>query len=138
MDKRFAVVVKGIVLCAERALIIQRSPNDSIGANGWEFPGGKLEFGEMPHQALVREIREETGLDATIGDIQFVSSFFTSAARQVILLSYACTAISNAVVLSQEHIAFRWATKANLEAMLMPNIWMDLRQSGALSRLPIA
>ncbi len=60
------IVVAG-VLCREGKLLIgQRLSNDRHGLK-WEFPGGKVEPGETPKEALARELREELGIEATIG-----------------------------------------------------------------------
>jgi len=60
------IVVAG-VLCREgRLLIGQRMSGDRHGLK-WEFPGGKVEAGESPKQALVRELREELGVECEIG-----------------------------------------------------------------------
>lgn len=47
----------------QRFLITRRSPHAVHGAGLWEFPGGKLEPDETPEAALIREIKEEIGLD---------------------------------------------------------------------------
>ncbi|MBA2652239.1 MAG: 8-oxo-dGTP diphosphatase MutT [Tatlockia sp.] len=55
----------------QRVLITQRPAHASHGGF-WEFPGGKLEAGELPSEALIREIKEEVGLD--ILDHSFLGS----------------------------------------------------------------
>jgi mutator protein MutT len=50
----------------KRILIVRRGPGQS-GAGHWEFPGGKVERGESPEQALQREIEEELGLVIKVG-----------------------------------------------------------------------
>ena len=60
-------VVAAIILRAERVLVCQRTKDQTMPLK-WEFPGGKIETGEQPRDALWRELDEELGIDATIGD----------------------------------------------------------------------
>jgi 8-oxo-dGTP diphosphatase len=60
-------VVAAVLERDGRILIGQRKQGDSHGGK-WEFPGGKLESHEGPREALARELREELGIEAEIGD----------------------------------------------------------------------
>lgn len=54
----------------DRRLLIQQRPPGKPMAGLWELPGGKVEEGEHPEGALIREIREELGVDLKTGDMQ--------------------------------------------------------------------
>ena len=59
-------VAVGLVYDGDKLLILKRSDDQMLGGL-WEFPGGKLEEGETPQQAVKREIMEETGLPVKVG-----------------------------------------------------------------------
>ena len=60
-------VVAALIVRDEQVLICQRTRHQSMPLK-WEFPGGKIEAGEQPRAALSRELDEELGIAATIGD----------------------------------------------------------------------
>jgi 8-oxo-dGTP diphosphatase len=62
-------VVTGLIRKNGLVLVGQRPPNDSLPGL-WEFPGGKIEAGETPVQALKRELFEELAIDAEIGPLR--------------------------------------------------------------------
>jgi 8-oxo-dGTP diphosphatase len=65
-EKSVRLVVVALILRGREVLICQRR-SDQPMALKWEFPGGKMEPGESPEEALARELDEELGIDAKIG-----------------------------------------------------------------------
>ncbi|HYZ85128.1 MAG TPA: (deoxy)nucleoside triphosphate pyrophosphohydrolase [Bryobacteraceae bacterium] len=66
MYKSVIKVVAAVIEREGKILVGQRKRGDSHGLK-WEFPGGKVEQGELPKAALARELEEELGIQATIG-----------------------------------------------------------------------
>ena len=60
-------VVVALIFKQEQILVCQRTRHQTMPLK-WEFPGGKIEEGEQPRDALRRELNEELGIDATIGE----------------------------------------------------------------------
>ncbi len=67
-SKSVRYVVAALILRGDEVLICQRRPDQAMALK-WEFPGGKMEPGEGPEEALVRELDEELGIKATIGTL---------------------------------------------------------------------
>ena len=70
--KEQRVVVSAIIAHRDKFLILKRSSSEKIFPKKWEFPSGKVEFGESIGDTLKREVEEETGL--TIRSSKFLSS----------------------------------------------------------------
>ncbi|MBI3480949.1 MAG: Nudix family hydrolase [Nitrosomonadales bacterium] len=58
-------VAAAVLQCPDNSFLLAQRPSDKIWAGYWEFPGGKVEPGETPYHALVRELREELGITVT-------------------------------------------------------------------------
>jgi 8-oxo-dGTP diphosphatase len=86
----FTVVAAALVDLEGRVLLQQRAPGRHM-AGLWEFPGGKLEEGEVPEAALVRELEEELGIgtdSACLSPAAFASARVQE--RHMLLLLYIC------------------------------------------------
>ena len=62
---RTVIVVAAVLVDVDGRVLVTQRPEGKAMAGLWEFPGGKLEPGELPETALVRELREELGIDLT-------------------------------------------------------------------------
>jgi 8-oxo-dGTP diphosphatase len=67
-------VAVGILTEAAGNVLLCRRPKGKPYAHQWEFPGGKIEKGERPDECLRRELREELGIDAVVGELFHVQS----------------------------------------------------------------
>lgn len=128
------IAVKGMVRRMDgRVLIVQRSDIDPIGPGTFEFPGGKIDFGESAEAALIREVREETGLMVEIDQMLYVTSFLTGPLRQVFVIAYLCHPVGGSLQLSFEHQQSLWAGRAEAEEKLLDSIVTDLKKNQVLS-----
>ena len=104
-------VVAALIVRGGR-LLIARRPEGRHMAGRWEFPGGKLEKGESPEDAVEREIREELGLDVRAGRI-YQAIAYSYPEKDVLLLFYAAAVVSGEPRPIEE-AEIRWVTVAEL------------------------
>lgn len=102
-----------------RLLLAQR-PDGKHLAGLWEFPGGKVEPGETPRAAMVREIAEELGCAALAGDelTPVTHAYETVTVRLIPFL--ARLADADARPETREHAALRWVTREEIAGLEMP------------------
>ena len=109
-----AAIIKAINENGEPIIFAtQRGYGDFKG--GWEFPGGKIEEGETPQEALVREIKEELETEITVGDLIDTIEYDYPTFH----LSMDCfwaKIVSGDLVLT-EHEAAKWLTKDELDSV---------------------
>ena len=116
-ERRTIEVVAAVISDgAGRVLATQCPPHKHNG--GWEFPGGKIELGEAPHAAVVREIREELGVTVQVGELLHTIEW-DYPAFHLRMFCYACI-ITQGQIQLREHVAYCWASATDL-----PNIpWL--------------
>lgn len=106
------LLVTAAVIFEEDKVLITRRPDDGVHPGLWEFPGGKIEAGESPEQALCREIREELAADIAVTGI-FEVVYYRYDWGPVLILVYRCQLLSS--VLHNIGVAeHRWVSPREL------------------------
>lgn len=103
---------------AGRLLVARRPAHKHLGGL-WEFPGGKVEAGEEPAVALIREIREELGCEVVPG-MRLGAVTHAYATVTVRLTPFLVRLVPGAVPVAREHEALRWVTRAEIGGLEMP------------------
>jgi 8-oxo-dGTP diphosphatase len=107
-------VVAALISRDSKLLVCQRKRNDSHGLK-WEFPGGKVEQGESAEEGLVRELREELGIAATIGSEVYRTKHRYKELQDEFLLIFFWATIDDFVSLTNlEFERFEWAGPSTL------------------------
>jgi len=113
-------VVAAALVDADGRVLVQQRPEGGAMAGLWEFPGGKVEPGETPEAALVRELAEELGIDvetACLAPACFASE--PLGERHLLLLLYVCRKWSGTAE-ARHASALQWLRPAQLYALDMP------------------
>ncbi len=122
---RFHITVKAIVIYHQKILILKRVRPSSDGLGYWELPGGGLEYGETPHEALIRELKEETGLD-----IKIIKPVYTFTAirpdYQTVRIGFLTIPTNDHVQLSHEHTDYQFVSSTELLQYIDKKIYDDI------------
>jgi 8-oxo-dGTP diphosphatase len=114
------IVVAAALIDADGRVLVQQRPADKSMAGLWEFPGGKVESDETPESALIRELREELGIETQTSCL--APAGFASEAlgdRHLILLLYICRKWRG-IPQALEAPALRWVRPVALHDLPMP------------------
>ncbi len=119
--KPYSMAVKAVILDGSgRCLLLRRSADSRNFPGRWEWPGGKVDPGEDFVSALVRETREETGLEIEITGLAGATTFEMPKVK-VVLLSMEARPAGGEVRLSSEHDAWEWVPLKELSHRPQPN-----------------
>lgn len=113
-------IVAAALVDEDNRILIQRRPPGKQMARLWEFPGGKIETGETPEAALVRELEEELGITVEVSALS--PTYFASHAhgdQHLLLLLYTCRVWAGTPqLLFADTLA--WVSATEMEAYDMP------------------
>ena len=113
------VVACALVDVDGRVLLAQR-PDGKAMAGLWEFPGGKLESGERPEDCLIRELKEELGIDVTeacLAPLTFASHTYDDF--HLLMPLFVCRRWVGEIQ-ALEHIALKWVRPEEMKNLQMP------------------
>lgn len=112
-DMKQIEVVAAIIQKENRIFATQRGYGE--WKDWWEFPGGKMEIGEAPEEALKREIREELSTEISIDEL-LCTVEYDYPKFHLTLHCYLCSLLQKTLYLN-EHEAARWLTKEELNSV---------------------
>ena len=118
--KNLKIVVSIALINNENEILLSKRPKKKHLSGFWEFPGGKVEEGETPEKALIREVKEELNIDINnkcIAPLSF--SEFDYNSFQLLLLLYICRRWDG-VPMSMENNKLEWVKPNMLRDYKMP------------------
>ena len=105
-------VTAAILIKDNRILIARRKASDSQGGK-WEFPGGKIQENETPRECLIREMKEELGINVSVGAF-FAESTYRYEHGKIRLRAYRTSWIDGRFAL-KAHAGYRWVYPSQLD-----------------------
>lgn len=99
--------VTAAIITRDDTVFIAQKGAQARFAHKWEFPGGKIEDGELPEECVVRELFEEFGIEIKVQSY-FAESIHTFPEGQIRIFAYYCQWISGEIA-PTEHEDYKWA-----------------------------
>lgn len=120
MTKKVVLVSAVALIDPDGRVLLGQRPEGKSMAGLWEFPGGKVEAGETPEQALIRELHEELGIDtwsSCLAPLTFASHAYEDF--HLLMPLFACRRW-NGTPHSKEGQALKWVNAQDLKNFAMP------------------
>ena len=133
MEQRPVLAVAAVCVRDGRLLLVRRGRGAAVGQ--WAVPGGRVEFGESLADAVLRELREETGLDGTVGPLCGIAER-RAGDHHFVILDYWVDVRPGDAFAGDDADDVRWAGHDDLRRLpLVPLLVEFLTDHGVLTRL---
>ena len=131
-EQQFYVGIHGVIANRGRILVLKRAPVMPYRPGSWDLPGGHLSLGESFEDCLLREIKEETGLDVAIDRLLGLHSMVSEPYLQAF---YSCrlTVFQKVRLRPDEHVEHRWNTPDELASLELIPYLAAIMKRGMLS-----
>lgn len=113
MERKIVEVVAAVIRDQDKIFATQRGYGEF--KDGWEFPGGKIESGETPQQALIREIQEELDTEIEVGKLIDIVEYYYPTFHLKMHCFWA--RIRKGDLILKEHEASKWLTKETIHSV---------------------
>ncbi len=126
MNKTLVLVVACALVDPDMRILLAQRPEGKAMAGLWEFPGGKVDAGETPEQAIIRELQEELGIEtkeACLAPLTFASHSYDDF--HLLMPLYICRRWWG-IVTPKEGQALKWVRSENLRDYPMPEADLPL------------
>jgi 8-oxo-dGTP diphosphatase len=100
--------------------LLKKSSSEDVTPNSYDIPGGRIEFGEELEDSLIREVREETGLNVKPLYPTNAWTFMTSDDFQLVGITFLAQYVSGEILLSDEHTQFEWISAEEIKERDFP------------------
>jgi len=110
----FPILVTAAIIHKDSKILITQRKKEQHNGLRWEFPGGKLNFGEDLRSSLEREIKEELGIKIKANKIVGYSSYVYGGEKHIVLIAFNCKLISGKIE-KKEINDFAWVSLEEIE-----------------------
>ena len=131
-EQQFYVGIHGVIANRGRILVLRRAAGMSYRPGSWDLPGGHLALGESFEDCLIREVKEETGLDVSIERMLGMHSMLSEPYLQAL---YACRlrVFQGVQLRADEHVEYRWVTVGEMKGLELIPYLASILTRGMLS-----
>ncbi len=124
----FHVTVKAIVVVEEKIVLLKKHIPSVDGHGFWELPGGGVQVGESPTEAVIREVFEETGLEV-VEALPKYTFCCNRNDKQIIGIGFLCNVKGGTVTISFEHQDYIICSLNDAKEYLSKEIYQDVSTS---------
>ncbi|MTI71649.1 MAG: hypothetical protein FH751_15485 [Firmicutes bacterium] len=122
MKKNFKIQIKAMVFNLDRFLVIKPSKS-------WEFPEGKVRFGETLERATINRIKDLTGLDIEVLKPLYTNTIIKNNKVHTLVITLLCFSKNNKINLKDKSYEYKWIKSYELEKYLSEELLNDIEMN---------